>query len=223
MSDEEITYATVRFGKSSELKTRGRHDETQGLRGTVNRDCLAPWYLVAISLGILCSLLVAITMLVAYVSQDSENKHELQKTLNNLTEQYQTLQSNNTIMKEMLRNQSRELDDLKRQKELDSYNREQNRCCRETKVLDCIQLTGKYVDGYWFCSPIKCYFIMDNKQWSGCKKTCQDCSLSLLKIEDDDELKFLQVKVNPNSYWIGLLYDAGKSKWKWIDEDPSNL
>ncbi|KAK7802136.1 hypothetical protein U0070_008774, partial [Myodes glareolus] len=118
----------------------------------------------------------------------SGNKHELQKTLNNLTQQYHTLQSANSVMKEMLRNKSRELDDLKRQKELHSSNREQNRCYGETKVLDCIQLTGKYVKGYWFCSGIKCYFIMDNKGWSGCKQTCQDCSLSLLKIDDDDEL-----------------------------------
>ena len=45
-------------------------------------------------------------------------------------------------MKEMLRNKSRELDDLKRQKELDSSSREQNRYCGETKGLDFIQFTG---------------------------------------------------------------------------------
>ncbi|KAM7335577.1 hypothetical protein ACRRTK_006054 [Alexandromys fortis] len=223
MSDEEITYATVRFGKSSELQTRGRHDETQGLRGTVHRECVVPRYLIAISLGILCSLLVAVTVLVAYVSQNSGNKHELQQTLNSLTQQYHTLQSNNSLMKEMLRNKSREFGDLKCQKELDSCNRELNRCCRESKVLDCIHLTGKYVDGYWLCSGIKCYFMMDNKHWSGCKQTCRDCSLSLLKIDDDDELKFLQVKLNPNTYWIGLSYDARKNKWQWIGEEPSNL
>ena len=41
-------------------------------------------------------------------------------------------------MKEMLRNKSRELDDFKHQKELDSCNR----CFKETKVLDCKKLTG---------------------------------------------------------------------------------
>lgn len=30
MSDEEITYATVRFHKSSELQNEGKPDETQG-------------------------------------------------------------------------------------------------------------------------------------------------------------------------------------------------
>ncbi|XP_041492253.1 killer cell lectin-like receptor 2 [Microtus oregoni] len=223
MSDEEITYATVRFGKSSELQTRGRKDENQGPRRTVHRECLAPWYLIAISLGILCSFLVAVAVLVAYLSQDSGNNHELQKTLNSLTQQYHTLQSNNSVMKEMLRNKSRELDDYKRQKELDSSNKERNRCCGESKVLDCTQLTGKNVEGHWFCCGIKCYFILDNKHWSGCKQTCQDYSLKLLKIDDDDELKFLQFKVNPNYYWIGLSYDMKKSKWQWIDNGQSNL
>ncbi|XP_049988365.1 uncharacterized protein [Alexandromys fortis] len=219
MSDEEITYTSVRFGKSSELQTQGRHDETQGPRQTVHRECLVPRYLIAISLGILCSLLVAIAVLVAYVSQYSGNNHVLQKTLNNLTQQYQTLQSNNTLMKETLNNKSREFDDLKHQKELDSCNRR----CGETKVSDCIKFTGKYVDGSWFCSDIKCYFSMDKKDWSGCIRTCQDCSLSLLKIDDDDELKFLQIKINPSTYWIGLSYNTGKSQWQWIDNGPFNL
>ncbi|XP_041492297.1 killer cell lectin-like receptor 5 [Microtus oregoni] len=203
-------------------------------------------HLIAVAFGFLCLLLmlamaVWLTNIFQYsqekhkvqktlnnlnfynFSQDSGNNHELQKTLNSLTQQYHILQSNNSLIKEMLRNKSRELDDFKPQKELDSSNREKNRCCGESKVFDCIQLRGKYVDGYWFCSGIKCYFIMDKQDWSGCKQTCQDYSLSLLKIYDDDELKFLQVKVNPNTYWIGLSYDTGKSKWQWIDNGPSNL
>ncbi|KAH0508357.1 Killer cell lectin-like receptor 2 [Microtus ochrogaster] len=127
-------------------------------------------------------------MLLILASQYSGNQHALQKTLNNLIQQYHTLQKNNSLMKEMLSNKSKELDDLKHQKKLDSSNREQNRFCGETKVLDFIQFTGKYVDGYWFCFGIKCYFMMDNTHWSGCKQTCWDCSLSLLKIDNDDEL-----------------------------------
>lgn len=37
MNDEAITYTTVRFGKSSELQTRGRKDESQEPRGTFHR------------------------------------------------------------------------------------------------------------------------------------------------------------------------------------------
>ncbi|XP_049988366.1 killer cell lectin-like receptor 2 [Alexandromys fortis] len=167
--------------------------------------------------------MMAIAVWLTYIFQYSEKNHNLQKTLNDLTQQYHTLQRSNSLMKEMLRNKSRELDDLKRQKELDSSSREQNRFCGETKVLDFIQFPGKYVKGQFFCCGIKCYFIMANKHWSGCKQTCQDCNFSLLKIDDDDELKFLQVKIIPNSYWIGLLYNARKNKWQWIDDDPTSL
>ncbi|CAO2606882.1 T-cell surface glycoprotein YE1/48 [Lemmus lemmus] len=210
MRNQQVTYSTSRdFEFSSESQNTASPDETQGSREAGHKDCSISLLLIAVTLGILCLLLLmAITLLLILVFQYSEKNQNLQKTLNDLTQQYHTLQSTNSLMKEMLKNKSREFDDLKRQ------SREQNRCCRETKVLDCIQLTGKYVDGYWFCSPIKCYFIMDNKQWSGCKKTCQDCSLSLLKIEDDDELKFIQVKVKPNNYWIGLSYVARKKKWQ---------
>uniref|UniRef100_A0A8C6G5Q3 Uncharacterized protein n=1 Tax=Mus spicilegus TaxID=10103 RepID=A0A8C6G5Q3_MUSSI len=42
---------------------------------------------------------------------------------------------------------------------------------------------------HWFCYGIKCYyFIMDRKTWSVCKQTCQNSSLSVLKIDDEDEL-----------------------------------
>ncbi|XP_057642841.1 killer cell lectin-like receptor 2 [Chionomys nivalis] len=225
MRNQQVTYSTSRhFEISSESLRVASPHETQGPREVGHKECSISLHLIAVALGILCLLLMmAIAVWLTYISQYSGNKHELQKTLNNLTQKYQTLQSNNSLMKEMLRNKSIELDDFKRQKELNSSNREQNRCCGETNVLDHIWLTGKYVGGYWFCSGIKCYFIMDNKHWSGCKQTCQDCSLSLLKIDDDDELKFLQVKVNANSNWIGLSFDTGKSKWQWIDNGPSNL
>ncbi|CAO2606876.1 Killer cell lectin-like receptor 2 [Lemmus lemmus] len=225
MRNQQVIYSNSRvFESSSGLQSPASQDETQGPREVGHKGHSISLHLITVALGILCLLLMmAMAVWLTYIFQYSGNKHELQKTLNSLTQQYHTLQNNNTIMEEKLRNKYRELDDLKCQKEIDSSTREQNRCCWETKVLDCIQLTGKYVDGYWFCSPIKCYFIMGNKHWRGCKQTCQDCSLSLLKIEDDDELRFLQFKVKPNTYWIGLSFDAGKSNWQWIDEDSSNL
>ncbi|MEJ1279978.1 hypothetical protein NN561_010915 [Cricetulus griseus] len=160
MSDEEITYATLRFHKSSSgLQDGGRPDETQVPSEASHR-----------------------------VFQYSQEKHELQKTLNDLHQEYSTMQNDSYLREEMLRNKSIEFEALR--EHLDSLNRKQNRCRGETKVvLDCKQRTGKHVEARWFCCGIKCYyFIMDGKQWTGCKQTCQNCSLSLLKIEDDDEL-----------------------------------
>uniref|UniRef100_A0A8C8W4B8 C-type lectin domain-containing protein n=1 Tax=Peromyscus maniculatus bairdii TaxID=230844 RepID=A0A8C8W4B8_PERMB len=197
MGDEEITYTTVRFHKSSGLQNRGRADEKQGPREAGHR-----------------------------VFQYSQENHELQKNLNNPSQRNTTMQ-NNSCLNETLRNKSTWCDDFKHQKEPDTLNRKQNRCCGKTKVvLDCVQHTGKRFDGHLFCCGIKCYYFimdMDHKHWSGCKQTCQDCSLSLLKIDDDDEPKFLQSQLTTNGYWIGLKYNGSKGEWQWIGDVPSKL
>ncbi|OBS66158.1 hypothetical protein A6R68_05304, partial [Neotoma lepida] len=193
MRNQEVTYSNSRvFESSSESQYPIRPDETQGPREVGHT-----------------------------VFQYSQEKQELRKTLNNLHQEYSTMQSNNYLMEEMLRNKSVECDAIKDR--LDSLNRKENRCYGEANVLDCKQRTGTNVEGHWLCCGIKCYFIMDNKHWNGCKQTCQDCSLSLLKIDDHNELKFLKSRLTTNSYWIGLKYDERHRKWQWIDNVPSKL
>ncbi|XP_052577558.1 LOW QUALITY PROTEIN: killer cell lectin-like receptor 2 [Peromyscus californicus insignis] len=188
MSDEEITYTNVRFHKSSGLQNGGRSDETQGPREAGHRKCSVPWHLIAIPLGIICStLLVIVAVLMKHVFQYSQEKHELQKTLNNLHKEYSTMQNESYLREEMLRNKSKEYEALK--DHLDSLNRKENRYHGETNLVpDCIQSTDTNVEGHWFCYGVKCYFIMDNKHWSGCNQTCQAAALSLLKIDDYNEL-----------------------------------
>ncbi|XP_076422229.1 killer cell lectin-like receptor 2 [Peromyscus maniculatus bairdii] len=224
MSDE-IIYTTVRFHKSSsELQNKERPDENEGSREAGHREWSVAWHLIAIPLGILCSiLLVTVAVLVKHIFQYTQEKHELQKALNNLHQKYSTMQNASYLMEEMWKNKSIEYDACKDHPA--SLNRKQNRCCGETEVvLDCKKLIGKRVEGYWFCTGIKCYyFIMDNKPWIGCKQTCRDCSLSLLNIENNDELKFLQLQIKLNRYWIGLKYNRSKGKWQWIGDVPSKL
>ncbi|XP_035304618.1 killer cell lectin-like receptor 2 [Cricetulus griseus] len=230
MSDEEITYTTVRFHKSSSgLQSRRRPDETQGPREYAQGESSVPWLHTVIPLGILCFiLLVTVAVLGTFIFQCRQEKHELQKNLTNINQTYSVMQ-NNRGLNEMLRNNTTECDDFKYQEEQISgrinLNREQNRFCRETKVdIDCKEHTGKRVEAQWFCCGIKCYyFIMDNKHWNGCKQTCEDCSLSLLKIHDYDELKFLKPRLTTNSYWIGLSYNKSKRKWQWVGGGPSKL
>ncbi|XP_040599671.1 killer cell lectin-like receptor 2 [Mesocricetus auratus] len=215
MNNQEVTYSNSRvFETSSESQNPASTEETQGRREVGEK----------VALGILCLLLMmAISVWLIYIFQYSQENHELKKTLNNCHQKEFNIKQNDSYLKdEMLRNKSIELEALK--KYLDSLNRKQNRCHGETKVvLDCKQPSGKHVEAEWFCCGIKCYyFIMDKESWNGCKQTCQDCSLSLLKIEDDDELKFLQLQINPKSYWIGLSYDT-RRKWQWIDDGPSKL
>uniref|UniRef100_A0A8C8UC75 C-type lectin domain-containing protein n=1 Tax=Peromyscus maniculatus bairdii TaxID=230844 RepID=A0A8C8UC75_PERMB len=210
MSDEEVTYTTVRFHKSSGLQNGGRSDETQGPREAGHRKCSVPWHLIAIPLGIICSiLLVRVAVLVTQVFQCSQEKHELQKTLHNLHQEYSTMQNESYLREEMLRNKSKEYD-------------------LPHVSLIYLKVRASNTDHsttlrHWFCYGIKCYFIMDNKHWSGCNQTCQGCSLSLLKIDDYNELKFLKSRLTKNSYWIGLKYHEKSQEWQWIGDGSSKL
>ncbi|KAM7335578.1 hypothetical protein ACRRTK_006055 [Alexandromys fortis] len=147
MTNNEITYTTVRFHRSSELQNRARPDETQRSREAVHR-----------------------------VFQCSQEKYN-QNNVNQSTGQ------NISASDKILTNKSSEYEGCNNQKE-------QNRCCGKTKtILDYGKYTGKCGEAHLFCCGIKCYyFIMDNKHWNDCKKTCKSCSLSLMKIDDDDEL-----------------------------------
>ncbi|XP_075837965.1 killer cell lectin-like receptor 2 [Microtus pennsylvanicus] len=186
MSDEEITYATVRFHKSSSgLQNEGRPDEAKGPKEAGHKESSVPWNLIAIPLGIFCSiLLVVITVLVTHIFQYRQEKQAQETILNNLNQMYDTLKSDSSLKEKMLRNMSLEYDALKGH--LDSINKE---CYAKTKIsLDCSASSDKYVDGHRFCRGIKCYFLTDNKHWHKCKQTCEECSFSILNIENNDEL-----------------------------------
>ncbi|XP_038963969.1 ly49 inhibitory receptor 7 isoform X2 [Rattus norvegicus] len=150
MSEQEVTYSSLRFSKSSRLHNQVKPEETRGPREAGHRECYVPWHLIVIALGILCTLLlVTVAVLVT-------NSNE--------------------------------------------------------------------IETHWFCYGIKCYyFIKDRKTWHGCKRICQNSNLSLLKIDDEDERKFLQQQVIPDNYWIGLSYEKEKNKWAWIENGPSEL
>ncbi|XP_052031031.1 killer cell lectin-like receptor 2 isoform X2 [Apodemus sylvaticus] len=150
MTDQEVTYTTVRFHKSSGLQNPVRPEETQRPREAGHREYSVPWKLIVIVLGILCSLLLVIVAVLVTHS--------------------------------------------------------------------------KRVKKHWFCCGTKCYyFITNDQQWSGCIKTCQCCSLSLLTIDDEDELKFLKPQLQGDRYWIGLTHNKNKWEWQWINNGSSKL
>ncbi|XP_052031036.1 killer cell lectin-like receptor 4 [Apodemus sylvaticus] len=224
MSEQEVIFSTVRFHKSSGLQNPVRLAETQGPRKAGPRVCSVPWKLIMIALGILFSLrLVIFTMLVTNIFQYSQEKHELQESLINLHHNCSIMQNDIDLKEELLRNKFIECNAVN--EFLESLNKEQNIWYSKTKtVLNSSHHTGIKVEVHWFCYGINCYyFIMNRKTWGRCKQTCQNSSLSLLKIDDELELKFLQLHVPSNSYWIGLSYDNRKNDWAWIDSGPSKL
>ncbi|XP_063094277.1 killer cell lectin-like receptor 4 isoform X4 [Cavia porcellus] len=84
-------------------------------------------------------------------------------------------------------------------------------------------ILGKTCEVYLTCYGVKCYyFIIDNKTWEKCKQTCQNQGLSLLKIDDKDELVFLVSQIYPKKYWIGLFFDTREKRWKWMDAGRSS-
>ncbi|XP_028636710.1 killer cell lectin-like receptor 2 isoform X2 [Grammomys surdaster] len=112
MSEQEVTYATVRFHKSSGLQNQVRLDETQGPREASHK-----------------------------VFQYSKEKHELQETLNNLNHNYSSMKNESYLNKGMLRNKSIEcnsyknlLDTFKRQQNRCHMEAK--------VILDCLQHRG---------------------------------------------------------------------------------
>lgn len=223
MSEQEVTYSSLKFPKSSGLKNQVKSEETQGPREAGHRECSVPWHLIVIPFGILCILLlVTVAVLVTNIFQYSQEKHKLQETLNH-HHNCSAMQSDIDLKEEMLRKKAIECSpgsDL-----LESLNREQNRWYSKTKtVKNSSQHTSSEIETHWFCYGIKCYyFIKGGISWDGCKQTCQNSSLSLLKIDDEDERMFLQQQLILDSYWIGLSYDEEKKEWAWIENGPSKL
>ncbi|XP_054300307.1 protein mago nashi homolog 2 isoform X1 [Pongo pygmaeus] len=229
MNDQGEIYSTLRFLQSpSESQNRLRPDDTQRPGKTDDKEFSVRWRLIAVTLGILCLLLLMIiTVLVTKIFQCIQEKHQQQAILRNCSEKY-IMQNDNYLKEQLLTNKTLKYDVLKndsfqQKKELDSHLIQKNRCHRENEIVfKVLQNTGKFSEDHWSCCGVSCYyFTMRKKDWKGCKQTCQHCRASLLKIDDKDELAFIQSQIYENNYWIGLSYDERESKWKWIDNGTS--
>ncbi|XP_008063269.1 killer cell lectin-like receptor 2 [Carlito syrichta] len=230
MSDQGVIYATPRFFQtSSESQNRSRLDGTQRPGKTHDKEFSVPWRLIAVTLGILCLfLLMTVTVLVTKIFQYIREKHQQQELLGNLSQRYHIIQ-NDYLKEQFLTNKTLEYDIFKsetfqRKKKLDSLFTRKNHRHRKNAIFSkSLQNTGKLYEDQWSCCGVNCYyFTMENNNWKGCKQICQSYRSSLLKIDDEDELAFLQPQTYKNNYWIGLSYDVRESKWKWIDNGTSS-
>ncbi|KAM9685005.1 killer cell lectin-like receptor 2 isoform 2-T2 [Dama dama] len=230
MSDQEVTYSTLRFLQSpSASQNRLRPGGTQRPDKTEEKESSVPWRGIAVTLGILCLLLLmTITVLGIMIFQYIQEKHQQEEILGNLSQKYDVIQSDNYLKKQLLTKKTSECDRLNetlQQIKTDLPFTEKKGCNQENKSSESLPNTGKLKEVSWWCWGVNCYhFTAETKTWMGCKQTCQSHNSSLLKIDDAEEKNLLQPQACQNSYWIGLSFSQTENRWKWIDNGiPSRL
>ncbi|KAI4576318.1 hypothetical protein MJT46_002153 [Ovis ammon polii x Ovis aries] len=114
MSDQEVTYSTLRFLQSpSESQNRLRPDGTQRPDKTEQKESSVPWHGIAVTLGILCLLLLmTITVLGIKIFQYIQENHQQEETLRNLSQKYDATQNDNYLKKQLLTKKTSECDRL---------------------------------------------------------------------------------------------------------------
>ncbi|XP_054552784.1 C-type lectin domain family 7 member A-like isoform X2 [Talpa occidentalis] len=71
-------------------------------------------------------------------------------------------------------------------------------------------------EGQWSCCGRSCYyFSTKEKTWKESKKKCQKLHSNLIKIDDEEEQRFIQSKIKYD-HWVGLQKKPDKS-WLWQD------
>ncbi|XP_013008385.1 killer cell lectin-like receptor 4 isoform X2 [Cavia porcellus] len=154
-----------------------------------------------------------------------QEKNEKEKVLEDLRKAHIT--QNDSSLQKLLTNVTSEYNILKSKMDQEKMDLElcfENRSHRKDKIFaKPLENIGKTCEVYLTCYGVKCYyFIIDNKTWEKCKQTCQNQGLSLLKIDDKDELVFLVSQIYPKKYWIGLFFDTREKRWKWMDAGRSS-
>uniref|UniRef100_A0A8D2AP16 Ly49-like N-terminal domain-containing protein n=1 Tax=Sciurus vulgaris TaxID=55149 RepID=A0A8D2AP16_SCIVU len=176
MSDQEVTYSTLRFLQSpSESQNRLRCDVTRSPRKAADK-----------------------------VFQNIQEKHHQQEILGNFSKNYHIMQKDNYLKEQLLTNTSLKCESLKN-KILQLESNHENKCHKKIEIFSKLwQSEGMLCEGHWSCCGVKCYhFTKSKKNWEECKKTCQDNGLSLLKINDEDErVPWAQIHV----YSLGLCH-----------------
>ncbi|XP_059743047.1 C-type lectin domain family 9 member A isoform X2 [Bos taurus] len=76
---------------------------------------------------------------------------------------------------------------------------------------------GKECKSKWSCCGQRSYYISDElKNFEESKKSCKEMDSTLLKIEDKEELSFIQSRLS-YFYWIGLSRKGTRNQWTWED------
>ncbi|XP_065428102.1 natural killer cells antigen CD94-like isoform X2 [Chrysemys picta bellii] len=196
MSEQSVSFVDLRFHTPAEQKTKRRPKHARVTESPPS----SPWLLTVI-LGLLClALLVTARVWVAMVLQAS---HQVGRQNEELI-QKQAILKNFTKLQEILKNCMQQRDDLQANNtELsNAVNREGDKCssCPEG----------------WIQHRRKCYhFTHEKSSWQKSQEYCSSHSSRLLRIENKEELDF----INRLAYfhWIGLFRTGAATSWMWED------
>ncbi|XP_057558350.1 killer cell lectin-like receptor 2 [Hippopotamus amphibius kiboko] len=227
MSDQDVTYTPLRFLPSPlESQNRLRPGDTQRPGKTDGKESSVPWRGIAVTLGILCLLLLMTTAVLGTKIFQYIQERQQKEILRNLSQKYHIKQ--NDSLEQLGINKPSEYDNLETkilqpEKGLDLLSTKRKGCHREENFSKFLWNTGELNEGRCCCWGVICYFFTtEKKDWKGCEQTCENYNSFLLMIDDKDELCFLQSQTYQSTYWIGLSFNEKESKWKWIDNGLSS-
>ncbi|XP_053896684.1 C-type lectin domain family 9 member A-like [Malaclemys terrapin pileata] len=196
-SEQEITYSDLKFHTPSKQQ---RQQRPTSVESKESPSPSSPW-LITVILGLLClALLVTAGVLGAKFLQAS---HQVRR-LNEELIQKQAILKNFTQLQKTLKNCTQQRDDLQANiTELsNAVNREGDKCssCPEG----------------WIQHRRKCYhFTHERSSWEKSREYCSSHSSRLLRIENKEELDFINRLVC--FHWIGLFRTGAATSWMWED------
>ncbi|CAM4471678.1 natural killer cells antigen CD94-like [Lepidochelys kempii] len=196
-SEQEITYSDLKFHAPSKQQRQQRPTSAESKESPSPS---SPW-LITVILGLLClALLVTAGVLGAMVLQASHQVRRQNEELN----QKQVILKNFTQLQEILKNCMQQRDYLQ------ANNTELSNVLNK-KVDKC----SSCPEG-WIQHRGKCYhFTNERSSWHKSKKYCLSHGSRLLRIENKEELDFINRWAC--FHWIGLLRKGAATSWMWED------
>ncbi|XP_019383234.1 PREDICTED: natural killer cells antigen CD94-like isoform X2 [Gavialis gangeticus] len=188
ISEQEVIYSDLKCHAPSKSQRKPTPTVSEN-RESCSESLL--WQLTAAILGSLCLVLLAISGVLGAL---------LRSQIGILPQQEEVLK-NLTQLNETLENCTLERDNFKAQ----NTNLKGEKC---SAYLDC----WKHHRGKFY------YFTKERKSYQECKAKCSSHGSKLLKIENKDEMNFLNSL--PDFHWIGLTRKGIASEWKWKDGTP---
>ncbi|XP_042304283.1 oxidized low-density lipoprotein receptor 1 [Sceloporus undulatus] len=191
---EEVTYADLTFITLA----KNKNEDFQQTKSKASSTVKHHWRSVAVSLGILCLVLLGAAGTMGFKAMQASQKMSSQN-------------DNLTLQKEMLENLLTKLDVLQAKNQNLSETLQQLSNHRGRQCSPCPEK--------WLQRGENCYFLSAKwNTWEESKTQCITLNSRLLKIETKEELEFiLESAQSYNSYWIGLFRSRAGGPWIWED------